>query len=437
MIIRNFSSLLLVLLARRSSSFASASIPTVLKSHQQHGFDSNALRQNKHVGGWIHQRGGHQPPPSSQPLLTRRHMATIDKPLSSSSLEEVALKDSMSIVGNNIRRSEFGGVSYYNTALMPEYRVLFVLGGPGAGKGTQSELMKENYPCVHLSVGELLRDEQTRLDSPHRALIQECLVGGSIVPVEISLALLERAMEEAAIKHGRSLLYLVDGFPRNYDNLEGWNRCMRGVSSVWGVLMYTCPLEILEERILARAATSGRSDDNLKSAQKRFRTFEQETVPVVNTLRRVQELQQSVESGYQGMPCQVLDLKGDQTIEQVWSDTQATMNSVLANDVWTANAKVVQAIETDDTSMYREVCTYFGAGDNAENKDSLKAMEGEVGKPLSISNASIIFETGTKAITSYDREVEGQTVRESRVWSYEGSQGWVNVHFSRMPLSSS
>lgn len=433
MMIRNLSSLLLVLLARRSSSFASARVPSILQASS-----SSATAANRKYGGWIHQRGGNQPPPPppSPPLLIRRHMTSstgVGDVKSTAEIKTEAIRDSMSIVGSNVKPALFGdNISYYNTALMPEYRVVFVLGGPGAGKGTQSDLMKSNYPCIHLSVGDLLRAEQTRMDSPHRALIQECLVGGSIVPVEISLALLERAMEEAAVEHGRSLLYLVDGFPRNYDNLEGWNRCMRGVSSVWGVLMYTCPLSILEDRILSRAATSGRSDDNLKSAQKRFRTFEEETVPVVDTLRRVQELQMQGDSGYQGMPCQVIDLKGDQTIEEVWSDTQATMNSVLANDVWTANAKLVQAIETNNVQMYRDVCTYFG------KDDDMQAMEGNVGQPVQISNASIKFETGTKAVTSYDRVLpdDGQTVRESRVWSYEGMHGWVNVHFSRMPASS-
>lgn len=394
---RHFSSLLLVLLARKSSSFAAPSSTGAVLSSASH---------HHHPVAWgLRRRGGHL-------SYTICH-ATVD----SSSIQQNAVQESLSIVGNNIVPATFAdNVDYWNTERLDEYRVLFVLGGPGAGKGTQSEFLKEQYPCVHLSVGELLREEQTREDSPHRALIEECLVAGKIVPVEISLALLERSMKEAAEKKGRSLIYLVDGFPRNYDNLEGWNRCMTGVGSVWGVLHFTCPLSVLTDRILARAETSGRSDDNLQSAKKRFRTFEEETVPIVDTLRLVQEQQEQQTTPT--MALQVQDIKGDQSIDQVWQDTQHIMNEWLANDVWTANAKLVEAIDQGNQDVY----------DSVSSLDM--ADEPSVGP---ITNASIEFETGTKAITSYERVVEGEAVRESRVWSHEGTRGWVNIHFSRTP----
>jgi UMP-CMP kinase len=348
----------------------------------------------------------------------------VDPPIEE--LQQQAIEESMSITGHSLCRAEFGGVSYWNTALMPEFRVLFILGGPGAGKGTQSDFLKEQYPCVHLSVGELLRNEQTREGSPHAQLIQECLVGGKIVPVEISIALLQRAMEEAAAEKGRTLLYLVDGFPRNFDNLEGWNRCMRGVSSVWGVLMFKCPLQVLVQRILARAETSGRSDDNLQSAQKRFRTFERETEPVVDTLRKVQELQRRQGSC---MPLQVCDINADQTIERVWSDTQSIVNDILANDVWTANARLVDAIQSGDSERYRQLCAYCG------KNDDIVSLEGKVEANIKISNSKIEFQTGTKAIISYDRVLdEAIAVRETRIWSHEGIQGWRCIHFYRLPL---
>ena len=401
------SSLMLVLLARRSSSFAS-SVPFATRQHFARGgaSSSSSIRSSSSVG---------------------KNEAVIEE-------------DCMSIVGNNIFPATFGGVSYYNTALLPEFRVVFVLGGPGAGKGTQCELLlnEGKYPCVHLSVGDLLRAEQTRDDSPHRKLIQDCLVAGQIVPVEISLALLQRAMEEASLRQGRSLLYLVDGFPRNYDNLEGWNRCMKGVAAVWGVLMFTCPLPVLEQRILERAKTSGRSDDNLKSAHKRFRTFQQETVPVVNTLRRVQEKMQMTQQEQNGsMPLQVQDMNGDSSIKEVWGNVQQTMNQYLANDIWTANAKLVEAIETQNVDLYRHLCPYM----NGDSTDMVAHEGCYAGTKMTISNASIQFITGRQAITSYDRGMDDNDgdgrqimVREERVWSHEGIQGWVNVHFTRTPL---
>lgn len=344
-------------------------------------------------------------------------------------LKETYLKQSLSIVGDSIKPSVFGGVPYWNTSKMDEFRVCFVLGGPGAGKGTQSELMKENYPCVHLSVGELLRNEQTNTESPHAALIQECLVAGKIVPVEISLKLLQNAMEAAASENGKSLVYLVDGFPRNYDNLDGWNRCMGGVASVWGVMMYTCPLAVLEQRILSRAETSGRSDDNLQSAQKRFRTFERETLPLVDIFQQVQATQESGE----GTALKVCEIQGDQTIEQVWRDTQCVMDQFIANDVWTANEELLQAVLEQDREKYESLCALEML---QEDGDSMESYEPTSSDYMAICNAKMEFVSGTKVLCSYDRTLEQETtVRETRVWSHEGPRGWINVHFSRTPAN--
>jgi len=344
-------------------------------------------------------------------------------------------QDSIGMLGSSVQHAKFGGsIDYLDTSKMKEFRVLFVLGGPGAGKGTQSAFLEEQYTCVHLSVGELLRQEQTKEDSPNGALIKEYLKEGKIVPVEISLSLLQQAMEDAAAEKGKSIVFLVDGFPRNYDNLEGWVRCMssedNSVASAWGVLVYTCPLEELERRILERAETSGRSDDNLKSAQKRFATFEQQTMPVVETLKIVQQLQEEADKP----ALKVEEITGDKPIEEVWRDTQTVMKRFVANDVLTANAQLLESIEKDDVDQYVELC----GEDLLEEKmeEIMEMYEGEMGKKVEISNPKIEFVTGTKAIVSYDRTTPDgeQTIRESRVWSHQGTRGWVNVHFSRTPL---
>lgn len=70
--------------------------------------------------------------------------------------------------------------------------VIFVLGGPGAGKGTQCQLLVKDFGFVHLSAGELLREEQARPGSEFGALIDGHMRNGTIVPVEITCGLLER-----------------------------------------------------------------------------------------------------------------------------------------------------------------------------------------------------------------------------------------------------
>lgn len=73
---------------------------------------------------------------------------------------------------------------------------------------------------------------------------------------------------ESHQSHGNNL-FLIDGFPRNKDNLDGWNRVMKDHADVQFVLFFDCPEDIMEARLLERGKTSGRSDDNIESIKKR------------------------------------------------------------------------------------------------------------------------------------------------------------------------
>lgn len=79
----------------------------------------------------------------------------------------------------------------------------------------------------------------------------------------------DRAFAAAAARAAGSRKFLVDGFPRNLDNLEKWFEMMGNETMLSMVLFFDCPEHILEERILERGKTSGRSDDNLDSIKKR------------------------------------------------------------------------------------------------------------------------------------------------------------------------
>merc|ERR1712013_798913 len=99
--------------------------------------------------------------------------------------------------------------------------VMEVLGGPGAGKGTQCAKIVEQFGHVHLSAGDLLRAERASPGSQYGELIEHHITNGTIVPVEITCSLLERAMTESDKNN-----FLIDGFPRNEDNLQGWTKVM-------------------------------------------------------------------------------------------------------------------------------------------------------------------------------------------------------------------
>ncbi|KAJ8953544.1 hypothetical protein NQ318_002964 [Aromia moschata] len=152
--------------------------------------------------------------------------------------------------------------------------VVFVLGGPGAGKGTQCQRIVQNYGYVHLSAGDLLREERNNPGSKYGELIENYIREGKIVPVEITCSLLEAAMDASGKEK-----FLIDGFPRNQNNLDGWQKAMAGKVRLQFVLFFDCPLEVCTERCLSRGA--GRSDDNMESLRKRFNTYLNETKPII------------------------------------------------------------------------------------------------------------------------------------------------------------
>ncbi|KAJ5938273.1 hypothetical protein N7454_004615 [Penicillium verhagenii] len=72
--------------------------------------------------------------------------------------------------------------------------VVFFLGSPGSGKGTQSANLVKDYSFVHLSFSDLLRAEQVREGSEYGAMIKNYITGGKVVPMEVTVALLSNAM---------------------------------------------------------------------------------------------------------------------------------------------------------------------------------------------------------------------------------------------------
>ncbi|RYP24835.1 hypothetical protein DL765_000381 [Monosporascus sp. GIB2] len=173
--------------------------------------------------------------------------------------------------------------------------VIFVLGGPGAGKGTQCARLVRDYGFTHLSAGDLLRAEQDRPGSQFGDLIRDYIKNGRIVPMEGTVQLLENAMAAAvgadpvqvqagrADLRGRKGKFLIDGFPRKFDQAVKFEEA---VCPARFVLFYDCPEAEMERRLLERGKTSGRADDNADSIRKRFRTFIETSMPVVEYYAR-------------------------------------------------------------------------------------------------------------------------------------------------------
>lgn len=172
---------------------------------------------------------------------------------------------------------------------------MFLLGGPGSGKGTQSANLVRDYGFIHLSAGDLLRAEQVREGSQYGDLIRTYIKEGKIVPMEITVALLSNAMAEAlaagagATAEGgkKKARFLIDGFPRKLDQAVFFEDT---VCPSEMTLFLDCPEEVMEKRLLKRGETSGRDDDNAESIRKRFRVFVETSMPVVRAFEEQQKV---------------------------------------------------------------------------------------------------------------------------------------------------
>jgi len=159
-------------------------------------------------------------------------------------------------------------------AELKDKRIVFVLGGPGCGKGTQCDKIVAKYGFTHLSTGDLLRDEVAS-GSARGKKLTEIMEKGELVPLETVLGLLRDAMiKKAATSKG----FLIDGYPRELD--QGI-RFENEVAPVQSVLYFEVAYETMKKRLLHRAQTSGRADDNEETIVKRLKTFHQHSEPVI------------------------------------------------------------------------------------------------------------------------------------------------------------
>jgi adenylate kinase len=152
-------------------------------------------------------------------------------------------------------------------------KIVFVLGGPGSGKGTQCAKLVEDFGFTHLSAGDLLRDEVASA-SEVGVMCANLMKEGKLVPMEVTIGLLKAAMEKATVKN-----FLIDGFPRALDQGLAFSEAIQEPDFV---LFFDCTLETMTERLLERGKTSGRADDNMDTIRKRFETFTSKSIPVLD-----------------------------------------------------------------------------------------------------------------------------------------------------------
>lgn len=151
---------------------------------------------------------------------------------------------------------------------------IVLFGAPGAGKGTQSDLLVEKYKLNHISTGDLLRKEiaeQTTLGKR----IKNIMDSGNLVSDDIVVEMIDNAIA----KDTQGILF--DGFPRNVAQAEVLDQLLaKHGRKLTCMVRLDVPREELISRMLQRAKVSGRSDDNEETIKNRLKEYENKTLPV-------------------------------------------------------------------------------------------------------------------------------------------------------------
>ena len=148
---------------------------------------------------------------------------------------------------------------------------LLFLGAPGAGKGTQAALLSKTNAYLHLSTGELLRNE-IEIDSILGRQVKDIINRGELVNDELVLKIVSQNLD----KNNKG--WILDGYPRNLSQANSLNEVLIEINQPLEVVFY---LDIPEEVLIKRLLLRGRNDDTEDTIRTRVKIYKKTTEPLI------------------------------------------------------------------------------------------------------------------------------------------------------------
>lgn len=150
---------------------------------------------------------------------------------------------------------------------------LVILGPPGAGKGTQAELLSDALGIPHISTGDLFRANISQ-GTAVGVEAKRYLDAGDLVPSEITVDMVRARVAEPDAARG----FILDGFPRSTDQADALKSILAELgASLDSVLSFVVDEDVVVERMLAR----GRADDSEEVIRNRLAVYTSETAPLL------------------------------------------------------------------------------------------------------------------------------------------------------------
>jgi len=180
---------------------------------------------------------------------------------------------------------------------------IVLFGPPGSGKGTQANLLIDKYGLKHLSTGDLLRAER-KAKTELGLEAQKFIDAGELVPDAVVIGMIEKAYNQFKENVNG---FIFDGFPRTQAQAIALDELLTKMQApIKSVLFLQVEVNELVGRLLERGKTSGRADDQNEE--------------VIRNRQKVYNDQTAVVGDFYGKQSKVVNINGQQSIEQVHAD---------------------------------------------------------------------------------------------------------------------
>ena len=151
-----------------------------------------------------------------------------------------------------------------------ETKRIIMIGGPGSGKSTYSEIITKKLGIPHIYTGDMMR-KLAQQDTPDGRKVKELLAKGEFAPLNIVINAVKERVSKSDAQNG----YVFDGFPRNVEQANKMKEEGIGYD-------YVINLQVSEEEVVKRLTARGRADDKPEIIKNRIKVYHRETAPLLD-----------------------------------------------------------------------------------------------------------------------------------------------------------
>ena len=153
---------------------------------------------------------------------------------------------------------------------------IVLIGPPGAGKGTQAKLLSNKHGYIHISTGDLIREEQKK-DTAIGQLATKLIDQGNFLPDEITIQI----VKQKVIDNPSATGFIFDGFPRTVEQAKALDFFLtHRQTPISNVLVFELSDEVVKKRIEDRSKKENRVDDSPEVIQTRIHNYKTKTEPI-------------------------------------------------------------------------------------------------------------------------------------------------------------